>query len=360
VTTARMRARFFAAMGVAAAACSKDRPSSSSTAATAATAETATAPVTASLPKYRIPMCPHGAFCEAQPKTIAADAGAPDPYGKCAAVIAMPGGDAGFFQGRQRVTFDPAGTKAKRASDPNACCYTWVVPCPGGRPLRDDDGRPIVASAARRDDWIDAAAVTVARSLSPEAREALADRWAREAGFEHASIASFARATLDLLALGAPSELVAGAQRAALDEVEHARIAYALASALAGRPVGPGPLAVDHATRPPTLRAVVRDAVAEGCIGETLAALSLREEARASAEPMRSLLGRIADDEERHAELAYATVAWAASVDYDTTADVIEEELDRAREGATERVVREIATPCFAALISSVAAERPV
>ena len=49
-----------------------------------------------------------------------------------------------------------------------------------------------------------------------------------------AEIASFARTSLDLLALGAPADLVAETHRAALDEIEHARIAYALASAFSG------------------------------------------------------------------------------------------------------------------------------
>ncbi len=86
----------------------------------------------------------------------------------------------------------------------------------------------LVACPTHRDDWssdpIDRA-VAEAMKHTAEEREALADRWTRDATYEHASIASFARVTLDLLALGAPAALVSGAQRAGLDEVEHARIA---------------------------------------------------------------------------------------------------------------------------------------
>jgi hypothetical protein len=55
--------------------------------------------------------------------------------------------------------------------------------------------------------------------LSGEQRAELAAQWAADGAAEHASIASFARATLQLMALGAPAGLLADTQRAAADEV---------------------------------------------------------------------------------------------------------------------------------------------
>jgi hypothetical protein len=50
----------------------------------------------------------------------------------------------------------------------------------------------------------------------------------------------------------------------------------------------------------------------DACLGETVAALALREAAAgASLSLIGSLLTRIASEEERHAELAWRTVAWA-------------------------------------------------
>ena len=360
---ARMRARYLAAMGLAAAACAKEHaPTADSATATATATATVTATATATEPTphhlpMRPPMCPTGNFCVAQPHHVAADAGAPQPYAMCAASAAAPM-DAGTIFGTMHpyVTFDEERTKDTRATDPKACCYTWVIPCPGGRALRGEDGVGIVAAERERADWIDAT-VIAASFGEGEARAAAAERWAREAAFEHASIAAFARVTLDLLALGAPAELVAGAQRAALDEVEHARVAYALASALAGRAMGPGPLPVAERAAA-TLESVVREAVAEGCVGEALAAFRLREEAARSPAAYARTLERIAEDEERHAALAYATVAWAASVDAETTARVVGDELAHAGheaqlDPARARVLREIAAPCLGALISA-------
>jgi hypothetical protein len=59
---------------------------------------------------------------------------------------------------------------------------------------------------------------------------------------EHASIASFAKFSLQLVMVAAPSALLADAHAAAVDEIHHARVAFALASRLLGRPLGPGPV----------------------------------------------------------------------------------------------------------------------
>jgi hypothetical protein len=48
---------------------------------------------------------------------------------------------------------------------------------------------------------------------------------------EHASVAAFARFTLDLLALGAPADLVQSAQQALGDEIAHAELCFGLAGA---------------------------------------------------------------------------------------------------------------------------------
>jgi hypothetical protein len=295
-----------------------------------------------------MPSCPNGRFCVAQPARVAGDAGAPSPYGMCAAQPTVPS-DAGVPMSNAMVSFDVNATNEARKTDARACCYTWVTPCPGGRAYRDDDGRAVVASEATRHDWLDADVLACVSGEDAESRMALCDRWVREAAFEHASIASFARVTLDLLAVGAPASLVAAAHRAALDEVEHARIAFSLASAFAGRPIGPGPLSlVAHEVKVVTLERVVRAAVSDGCIGEAAAALALREEAATTTNAaMRDLLERMAEDEDRHAELAYATVAWALAQD-PGLACVIDEELTRARDVSRARVVEQIAAPLLA------------
>jgi hypothetical protein len=97
------------------------------------------------------------------------------------------------------------------------------------------------------------------------------------------------------------------------DEIEHARLCFALASAYARRPLGPGQLAIDDALAgADDLVAAAVAAVHEGCVDETLAALQAEAARAAATDPaVRRALDRIADDEARHAALAWRFVRWA-------------------------------------------------
>ncbi len=201
------------------------------------------------------------------------------------------------------------------------CCYQLDVTEPGD-PNCAVIGRPFVVNAiAQRAPVVGAGrAWGVAGSgrpslegLSAEERASLAKAWSLDAAYEHASVASFSKFSLELMALGAPAHLVAGAHEAALDEVRHASLGFALASAYADAELSPGKLeaaaSLELAT---TLEALAVAAVKEGCVGETLAALVAGSQlAVASDAAVRAALAQISEDETRHAELAWRTVAWA-------------------------------------------------
>jgi len=193
--------------------------------------------------------------------------------------------------------------------DGDKCCYEM-----GGG---DCCGRPFVVSGevrrgdvGRRADW--AAELGLAEPLDEVTRAALAGAWTEDARMEHASIASFARFTLHLLALGAPPALVEGAQQASIDEIEHARACFALASRYSGEWVGPGPIGMDGALTAVNLAEAAANAVREGCVGETIAAAVAGEQLSVTEDgAARRALERITRDEEAHAELAWRFVRWA-------------------------------------------------
>jgi hypothetical protein len=208
-----------------------------------------------------------------------------------------------------------------------SCCYNATIECTCvGRPLLVD-GAPRTATTLRRDGlgWqlprpLDA---RDASDLPSATREALAAAFAEDALGEHASIASFGRFALELLALGAPAELVAGAHRAALDEVRHAQVMFGLASAFGGAPLGPGALACDALPLRADLASFARALASEGCVGETLAALVAAARARAATdERVASVLASVAEDEAGHAELAWRTMAWVLRVGGDEVKNV--------------------------------------
>jgi hypothetical protein len=128
---------------------------------------------------------------------------------------------------------------------------------------------------------------------------------------EHASVAAFARFTLELLALGAPAALVRAAQEALGDEIAHAELCFGLATAYAGRTIQPGPLPLQGALDGMSPADIVERAIVEACIGETLAALEAAEAREHASDPaVSAVLARIAADEARHAELGFKFLSW--------------------------------------------------
>ncbi len=198
------------------------------------------------------------------------------------------------------------------------CCYEVTTDfCGVGRPLRIA-GAPVtaplkVSADSRETRWIEAISDICVDSLSDVDRDNLARAWEQDGLLEHASVASFARFSIELMSFGAPADLVALAHEAALDEIRHARACFALASAYRGTPVAPTALPVPSAlTLATSLAALARAAVEEGVIGETLASLMAAEEASLTEDPVvRGVLEGIASDEARHAELAVRAVVWA-------------------------------------------------
>lgn len=194
------------------------------------------------------------------------------------------------------------------------CCYTVqeTVNC-FGRPFLVD-GQAIAAEVRRGEDgWLDTSLRARLDGLGAEARATLAAAWTKDGRFEHASVASFNRFAFELLAAGAPAELIELAFAAALDEVRHARLCLGLASAYAGEPIAIGPFPfAGRVEVTDDLADIAARAVREGCIDETLAALEAEERLSRSDDPaVRGVLAIIAEDEARHAELAWRTVAWA-------------------------------------------------
>lgn len=196
-----------------------------------------------------------------------------------------------------------------------ACCYAvsiegeWCA------------GRPLIAGAEVRQagagpaaDWSAPAGITPS-ALSRAQRVRLGALWREDAAHEHASVAAFARAALQLMALGAPAELLAGLTRAQADEVAHARVCFGVATAFDGLERGPGGLDVSGLLDRVDAEAMLVDTLVGGAVGETLAAGRARAAAEAAVDPaLGVILHRIAADEARHAALAWRVARWLLQV----------------------------------------------
>lgn len=191
------------------------------------------------------------------------------------------------------------------------CCYPTrardtqpTSSCIVGRPCLEAS-TPIRAPLHNNSSWC--APPATGGRLDAEAAEC----WRTLGQLEHASIAAFARLTLELMATGAPAALLAEVQQAGADEVEHARLCFSIAARLSGEVRSPGPLPLSEPiVLTGDLVALASAAAREGCLGETLSAALAVESARRATDPeIRSALERITADETRHAALSWRIVA---------------------------------------------------
>jgi hypothetical protein len=131
--------------------------------------------------------------------------------------------------------------------------------------------------------------------------------FAEAAHLEAASVVAFERLAEELGSLGAPRELVESALESRDDEIRHARMTAKVAERFGARPYAPE---VAPASSRSALEIALENAV-EGCVRETYGALVAHHQAAAAADrSIARVMHSIADDETRHAGLAWDVAAW--------------------------------------------------
>lgn len=161
---------------------------------------------------------------------------------------------------------------------------------------------------------------------------------ARTTASEAISVPAFLALAEELRGHGAPQELVAGAERAAADEVRHAASMRGFAEK-AGAPL---------AAAPPQARLVRRalfelalENATEGCVHETFSGLLAMHQARSASDAdFRAAMSTIAEEEVSHGELAWAIHAWACQ---QLSADEVRR-LRLAMHEAAERMIEALAS----------------
>ena len=141
----------------------------------------------------------------------------------------------------------------------------------------------------------------------PARGAALGQHFAEMARLERASVDAFRHLRRELVAHRAPWRLVRAAERAARDEVRHARATGSLARRHGSTPVAPTVLC----TPVRDLETIAIENAVEGCVRETFGALVATWQARSAADTLvRATMKRIARDETRHSALALQVNGW--------------------------------------------------
>eukprot|EP00913_Durusdinium_trenchii_P020590 g19339.t1 len=231
----------------------------------------------------------------------------------------------------------PAGTPVP--THPCTCqLYSKNVPVEG-RAFLTDNGT-CVASIRRSDGFDDTWSTDgFTDGFTGDVNPDLASHFISLGLAEHASVASFARVVMELMQLAAPADLVDRTLQAGREEVRHAQVAFSLARTWSAEGYQLGPLnGLEYA--PVSFVQLARQTVFEAILGETAAFLRASLALRfATHQGVREFLLQVASDERRHAELAWATVAWAVQA----KAEVVQEVLV-ALDAADEELARSKAT----------------
>ena len=177
--------------------------------------------------------------------------------------------------------------------------------CSGyGRPLRFEEDRLFPRLAIHRAE----------RELDPTS-VALADAWLDDTRSECGSVPAFLALARDLARAGAPRDLVARAERAAWDELRHTFLCAGLAERYGSlRVAAPivGPLPARAQTTRDAIERFAIESWLDGCLGEGEAAARARVAlVSATDAEARRVYAVIAQDEQRHADLAWDILAWA-------------------------------------------------
>ena len=144
--------------------------------------------------------------------------------------------------------------------------------------------------------------------------------WKESAIGEHASVASFADLSLKLFAVGAPLNLLEKAASAQLDEVRHAELMLNLIKKVdsSDQELEFGAVNLQNQTTSvfdTTHTKLMLESLEDGCINEGIAARLASEIAKDSTDlHVRNTYETIANDELRHASLAWNIVEWVLSV----------------------------------------------
>ena len=243
------------------------------------------------------------------------------------------------------------------ARDSNQC-EVWI----DGRPFIDMNGDMIQAEAHISDitnmeahvtDWSTSEKQSDIQTMSSNQNEmewdyeAFATDWTNRALGEHSSIASFAAFTIHLMTHNAPADLIADSLQAAMDEVNHARTAFDMASMLSRKTISPGALPASYLTFEYDLQNLALGTAKEGCIDETMSALLAAAEVQKLESQNVDLPGLwkekvtvIAEEEAQHAALAWRTIHWVCLEDH-SLCDVV---MDYIRIQGKDRALRRLSS----------------
>ncbi len=178
-----------------------------------------------------------------------------------------------------------------------------------------------------------------------DAQDALARFFGDAAYLEAASVFAFERLEEELERLGAPADLIEAARVSRDDEVRHARMTSSIARRFGAKVTEP---AVGETKERTPFEIALENAV-EGCVRETYGALVAHWQARnAGDRAIACIMQAIAEDETRHAALAWDVASWLEPRLSPLERRAVNEARERAKRELRAELEREVDTDLVA------------
>lgn len=155
---------------------------------------------------------------------------------------------------------------------------------------------------------------TTVTDLSADERARLAGTWTRRSAAEYLAVSTFAVLAIDLVAAGAPADVLSLCMRAGIDEVRHAELCLRMVEIYGGKRIQPPPgmSSLPDDPKRPKLHQALANTLLVSCVSETYATTVLTATRDLTEDPVaHGVLTSIYSDEVMHARLGWSYLRYA-------------------------------------------------
>ena len=150
---------------------------------------------------------------------------------------------------------------------------------------------------------------STAGELTAPERARLAETWKRRSAAEYLAVSTFSILAIDLVAAGAPADVLSHCVRAQLDEIRHAELAIRMVEIYGGSRIEPvaGMSRLPDSQEMSKLQQAVANTLLVSCVSETYATTVLTATRDLTTDPVaHAVLTSIYSDEVMHARLGWS------------------------------------------------------
>jgi hypothetical protein len=185
---------------------------------------------------------------------------------------------------------------------------------------------------------------TTAAALPKPERARLAETWKRRAAAEYLAVSTFSVLAIDMVAAGAPADVLSHCVRSQLDEIRHAELAIRMVEIYGGKRIQPPSGMSNLPDKPGTdkLHQAAANTLLVSCVSETYATTVLTATRDLTTDPVAlAVLTSIYSDEVMHARLGWSYVRYAIDQGGQGVIDAAAAMVPRALRGVANVIERE-------------------